>query len=82
MVRKFYWSRSFLAAERSDKDGNESTASISDALGMFQVGLRQQTGTMSDPVIESLQEIVSKMNKAERGSFPICGVLILGDQGH
>jgi hypothetical protein len=31
---------------------------------------------MSDWVIESIQEIVSKMNKAERGLFPICDVLI------
>jgi hypothetical protein len=31
---------------------------------------------MSDWVIESMQEIVSKMNKAERELFPICSVFI------
>jgi hypothetical protein len=66
--------RSLLAAERSYADGNESAASISSALGMFQVGWRQQAGTMSDWVIESIQEIVIKMNKAERELFPICNV--------
>jgi hypothetical protein len=64
--------RSLLAAERSYADGNESAASISSALGMFQVGWRQQVGTMSDWVIESIQDIVSKKNKAERGLCPIC----------
>jgi len=36
---------------------------------------------MSDWVIESIQEIVSKMNEAERGLFPICDVL-MDDRGH
>jgi hypothetical protein len=31
---------------------------------------------MSDWMIESLQEIVSKMNKAERELFPICNAYI------
>jgi hypothetical protein len=31
---------------------------------------------MSDRVVESVQEIVSKMNKAERGLFPILNVHI------
>jgi hypothetical protein len=76
MVRKFYPPPSLLAAERLHTDGNESAASISGALGTFQVGWRQQTNTMSDRVIESIQEIVSKMNEAGRESFPICDVLV------
>jgi hypothetical protein len=76
MVRIFYPSRSLLTAERSCADENEPIASISSALGMFKVGLRQQADTISDSVIESIQEIVSKMNEAERGLSPICNVLV------
>jgi hypothetical protein len=36
---------------------------------------------MSDWVLESIQEIVSKMNKAERRLFSICNVL-MDDLGH
>ena len=54
----------------------ESAPSMSGALGMFQVVWRQHAGTMSDWVIESIQEIVSTMNKAERGLFSICNVLV------
>jgi hypothetical protein len=53
-------------------DGNESAASIPSALGMFQLSWGQRAYTMSDWAIESIQEIVSKMNEAERGLFPIC----------
>ena len=68
---KFYLSRSLLVAERLYVEGNESAASISGALGMFHVGQQQQTDTTFNWVIESIQEIVSKMNKAERGLCPI-----------
>ena len=62
----------FIArAERSYSDGNESLESISGALGTFQVGWRLPADTMSDSVIVSIQEIVSKINKAERGLFSI-----------
>jgi hypothetical protein len=37
MVRKFYQPHSSLADESLEADGNESAASISCALGMFQV---------------------------------------------
>jgi hypothetical protein len=37
---------------------------------MFQLSWQQQVYTMSDWAIESIQEIVSKMNEAERGLFP------------
>jgi hypothetical protein len=33
---------------------------------------------MFDWAIESIQEVVSEMNKVERGLFPICSVLIGG----
>jgi len=49
-----------------DADGNDSAASISRTLGMFQDGLRQQADRISDWMIETMQEIVSKLNKAER----------------
>ena len=42
---KFHLSRSLLAAERLYVEGNESSASISGALGMFRVGQQQQTDT-------------------------------------
>jgi hypothetical protein len=39
---------------------------------MFQTGDdRQQADTMSDQAIESIQEVVSRMNEAERGLFPV-----------
>jgi hypothetical protein len=82
MARTFYLSCSSLTTECSYTGGNESAASISGALGMFQVGWRQEADTMSDCVIESIQEIVSKMNKAERVLFHICGVIIVDDQRH
>jgi hypothetical protein len=63
-----------LAAERSYADGDESAASILDiqnVLGTFQArDSRRQADTMSDRAIESTQEVVSRMNKAERGLFP------------
>ena len=55
-----------------DADGNESTASISRALGMFQGCWRRQADGISDWMIETMQEIVSKLNKAERGFFFLC----------
>ena len=75
---KFYLSHSLLASERLYVEGNESTASISGALGMFRVGQQQQTDTTFNWVIESIQDIVSKTNKAERGLCPISGVLMDG----
>jgi hypothetical protein len=54
-----------------DSDGSESSASISRALGVFRGGLRQQVDRISDWVIESMQEIVTRMNRAERKLFPI-----------
>jgi hypothetical protein len=41
----------------------------------------KRADTMSDWVIESIQEIVSKVNKAERGLFPTPNVLT-DDQEH
>ena len=70
MVRKPYLSRSSLAAERSYSDGNESAESISSILGMFHIDWRYPTDTMSDSVIESIQHIVSEVNKAKRGLYP------------
>ena len=70
MVRRFNQCRSSLDAEHSYADGNESTARISDALGMFQIGRQHQADTMSDWAIESVQDIVSKLNRAERALFP------------
>jgi hypothetical protein len=75
---KFYLSRSLLAAERLYVEGNESAASISGALGMFRVGQKQETDTTFIWAIESIQDIVIKMNKAERGLCSISGVLIDG----
>ena len=50
-----------------NKEGNELLASISYALGMFHVGGRLMKSTMSDWVIESIQEILSKTNEEKRG---------------
>jgi hypothetical protein len=36
---------------------------------MFQVGRQRRAHELSDWVVESIQEIVSKMNKAERAYF-------------
>jgi hypothetical protein len=49
-----------------DADGNEAVTCISHALGMALIGWRQLADIMSDWVIETMQEIVSKLNKAER----------------
>jgi hypothetical protein len=65
-----------FAAECSYADGNGSVASISSALGKFQVGWKRWVDT--DLVIESIQEIVSKINEAERELFPLSDVLIDG----
>ena len=70
MVRRFNQYRFSLDAEHSYADGNESAARIWDALGMFQIGWRHQADIMSDWAIESVQEIVSKLNRAERALFP------------
>ena len=59
-----------------DADGNGCAASISRTLGMFHDGLRQQTDRISDWVIETMQEIVSKLNKAERRFIPMPDVHI------
>ena len=77
MVREPY-RRSSHPAERTYFDGNESaaTSSISGALGMFQVSWIKQADTMSDWAVESIQEVVSEMNKAERVLFFIHDVLI------
>jgi hypothetical protein len=64
-----------------DSDGNELSAIISRALGMFRRGLRYQADKISDWVIESMQEIVTKMNQAERRLFLIPNVHI-DDWGH
>jgi hypothetical protein len=60
----------------ADADGNESAASISRALGMFQDGWRQQVDAISDYVIENMQEIVSRMSEAKRRLTPIPNVRI------
>ena len=64
-------------------DGNDPSASISRALGVFRGGLQQQADRMYenfDWVIESREEIVTKMNHAERhvakiGCCEFCSVL-------
>ena len=59
-----------------DADGNELAATISRSLGMFQICYRQQGRTISDWMIETIQEIVRKMSEAERRLFPIPNVRI------
>jgi hypothetical protein len=59
-----------------DADGSESATGISRALGMSLIGWRQSDDTMSDWVLESMQEIVSKLNKAERRFIPMPDVHI------
>jgi hypothetical protein len=59
-----------------DADGNEAATGISRALGMALIGWRQSANIMSDWMLESVQEIVSKLNKAERRFIPIPNVHI------
>ena len=59
-----------------DADGNESAASISRALGMFQDGQRLRVDRISDWMIETMQDIAIKLNKAERKFIPITDVRI------
>ena len=49
-----------------DADRNEPTVVISRALGMLQDCLWQEADRISDWMIETMQEIVNKLNKAER----------------
>jgi hypothetical protein len=44
---------------------------MSGALGMFHVSWSQRADTVSDWVIESVQEIVNKMDEEKCGSSPI-----------
>ena len=55
----------------SDADENEATTGISHALGMALIGWRQSADITSDRVLETMQKIVSKLNKAERRFIPI-----------
>ena len=77
-VRNFHLSHSPLADGRSEADGNESTAIVSCALGMFLVDWPGSMVIMSesDWVMESIQEIVSEMNKAKRRLYPIPSIHI------
>ena len=60
-----------------DADGNEAEIGISRALGMALIRWRESVvDTMSDWVAESIQEIVGKVNKAERRFIPIPSVHI------
>ena len=49
-----------------DAEGNEAATGISRALGMALIGWRQSADTMSDWVVESMQEIVSELRKEQR----------------
>ena len=71
-----------LPAESSclDADGNESGASISRALGMFMMTGGNGGDRITDRMIESMQEIVSKLNKAERRFIPMPDVHIDGQE--
>ena len=60
----------------SDAEGNEAATGISRALGMALIGWRQSPNIMPDRVLESMQEIVNKLNKAERMFIPIPDVHI------
>ena len=64
---------------RIDLEGNELVAGISGALGMVHVGSPYSSDTISDWMIESMQEIVSKINKAEREL--VCN-LLRNDRGN
>lgn len=74
MVGIFNQSSSSPTDERLEVDGNESTASILSALGMFLADNIQQAHTMSYWVIESLQETVSEINKEQRVLYSIPSV--------
>ena len=52
-----------------DAGGNESATGISRALGMTLIGWRQSADTMSDWVVESMEEIVSELKKEQRRLF-------------
>ncbi len=52
-----------------DADGNEAATDISRALGMALISWRQSPDTMSDPVVESMQEIVTELKKEQRRLF-------------
>jgi hypothetical protein len=47
---------------------------------MFEVGRQQRAHELSDRVVEFIQEIESKMNKAERAYFLF--VMHIDDHGH
>jgi hypothetical protein len=59
-----------------DADENEAPSGISRALGMSLIDSRKSSDTTTDWVAESMQEIVSKLNKAERMFIPIPDVRI------
>jgi hypothetical protein len=59
-----------------DADGDEAATGISRALGMALIDWRQSADITSDWVLETMQEIVSKLNKAERRFIPISDVHI------
>ena len=60
-----------------DADGNDAENGISRALGMALIRWRESAvDTMSDWVAESMQEIVGKVNKAERRFIPIPSIHI------
>src|SRR6267154_1402275 len=52
-----------------DADGNEAVTGISRALGMALISWRQSADTMSDWLVESMQEIVSELRKEKRTLF-------------
>jgi hypothetical protein len=64
-----FFLRFLLNVHIPDADGNESATGISRALGMALIGWRQSADTMSDWVIESMQEIVSELKKEQRRLF-------------
>ena len=53
----------------ADTDSDNTTTGISRTLGMALIGWPQSIDTMSDWVVESLQEIVSELKKEQRTSF-------------
>jgi hypothetical protein len=59
-----------------DADGDKAATGISRALGMALIDWRQSADITSDWVLETMQEIVSKLNKAERRFIPISDVHI------
>jgi hypothetical protein len=59
-----------------DADGNEAATGISRALGMALIDWRQSPDITSDWLLETMQEIVSKLNKAERRFIPTPDVRI------